>query len=107
MDTAYIGVNGHVLAIDKRAGGIRWQTRLGGSFSSCGFVSIATDGEQVFAHTNGKLFCLEARTGRLLWSNALPGMGYGVATICATLGTAAGVPEYYHEQQSESAAPSS
>jgi len=85
MDTAFIGVQGHVLAITKETGEIRWKTHLDGGFGES-FVSVATDGVFVFAHTRGKLFGLAADSGVLLWKNDLPGLGYGIASICATAG---------------------
>jgi len=87
MNTAFIGVQGHVLAIKKETGEVLWQSPLNGGFGNA-FVSLATDGTFVFAHSRGKLFCLDARSGGLLWTNELPGLGYGLASICATLGPA-------------------
>ena len=87
MDTAFIGVQGHVLSIKKATGEVVWKTRLGGGFGES-FVSLACDGALVFAHTRGHLFCLEAKAGTILWENDLPGLGYGTACICASEGTA-------------------
>jgi outer membrane protein assembly factor BamB len=62
-----------------------WKTHLAGGFGDA-FVSLASDGTFVFAHTRGKLFCLDASSGALLWTNDLPGLGYGFASICAIPG---------------------
>ena len=102
MNTAYVGVHGHVLALDKRTGQEVWKTNLSGAFSA-GFVSLATDGELVFAHTGGKLYCLDAKTGRICWKNDLPGLGYETATICAAADAADSQIAFHHEQQARSA----
>jgi len=85
MDTAFIGVQGHVLAIKKESGEVLWRTHLDGGFGDS-FVSLGTDGTFVFAHTRGKLYCLDATSGQLLWQNDLPGLGYSIASICAMAG---------------------
>lgn len=87
MDTVLIGVQGHVASIKKETGEVLWKTHLGGGFGDA-FVSLASDGSFVFAHTRGKLFCLDANSGVLLWTNDLPGLGYGIVSICAIPGTA-------------------
>ncbi|HEY0456371.1 MAG TPA: PQQ-binding-like beta-propeller repeat protein [Verrucomicrobiae bacterium] len=85
MNTAFLGVQEHVLAIKKGSGDILWRTHLDGGFGDS-FVSLATDGTFLFAHTRGKLYCLDAASGQLLWQNDLPGLGYGLASICAMVG---------------------
>src|SRR3954462_12165425 len=92
MDTAFIGVQGNVLAINKETGEALWQTNLGGGFGDS-FVSLGTDGVFVFAHSRGSLFCLNAATGEVLWTNDLPGLGYGMASICATAGPTDSQPQ--------------
>lgn len=86
METTFVGVQGHVVGIKKETGELLWKTHLDGGFGDS-FVSLATDGALVFAHTRGKLFCLDASSGQLLWKNDLPGLGYGMASICALAGT--------------------
>ncbi len=87
METAFIGVQGHVVAVNKQSGQIVWQTKLGGGFGDS-FVSLACDGDLVLAHTRGHLFALDCQTGAIRWDNKLPGLGYGTATICAHVCTA-------------------
>jgi outer membrane protein assembly factor BamB len=86
MDTVLIGVQGHVASIKKETGELSWKTHIAGGFGDA-FVSLASDGTFIFAHTRGKLFCLDASSGELLWTNDLPGLGYGIASICAIPGT--------------------
>ena len=82
MKTAFVGVRGHVLALDKSTGEVIWKTSLGSGYSE--FVTLATDEEYVFAHGVGKVFCLRADDGQILWKNDLPGLGYGIASLCVT-----------------------
>ena len=73
----YIGIKGHVLAIDGATGTERWRTKLKGS----AFVHVVSDGHRLFASAQGELFCLDGATGAILWTNRLPGMGLGLASI--------------------------
>jgi len=46
------------------------------------FVTVSSDGERVYAYSGGHLTALDMDTGRVLWTNGLPGYGYGLGTIC-------------------------
>jgi outer membrane protein assembly factor BamB len=76
-----IGVKHSVSAVSKADGHLLWTTKLPGGLGS-DFVTVACDGERVFAHGSGQLFCLDLPSGRLLWTNELRGYGYGLASIC-------------------------
>jgi hypothetical protein len=76
-----IGVKHTVSAVSKADGHVLWTTKLPGGLGS-DFVAVACDGERVFAHSSGQLFCMELSSGRMLWANELRGYGYGLATIC-------------------------
>jgi outer membrane protein assembly factor BamB len=76
-DYVYVGMNGHVTAIHKKAGLQAWRTRLRGS----GFVTLLVDGDLILAHNCGFLFALDTVTGRELWQNDLPGLGYGLGML--------------------------
>jgi outer membrane protein assembly factor BamB len=80
-DTILLGVKNRVALIEKASGAILWSTRLPGGMGK-DFVTVTSDGKQVFAHTQGLLHCLDFETGRLLWTNELKGYGYGIASIC-------------------------
>ncbi len=87
-DILLIGLKSRITAISIANGQQIWSTeipvRLGGDF-----VTILADGVKVFAYSSGHLHCLELATGRLLWSNKLPGLGYGLATLCLPSGGSA------------------
>lgn len=76
-----VGVRHSVSAISKSNGSVLWTTKLQGGIGG-DFVSVACDGERVFAHSGGKLYRLDLSTGRILWVNELRGFGYGLASIC-------------------------
>jgi outer membrane protein assembly factor BamB len=76
-----IGVKHTVCAVSKANGASLWTTKLPGGLGG-DFVTVACDGERVFAHSSGQLFCLDLWSGRMLWTNELRGYGYGLASIC-------------------------
>jgi PQQ-like domain len=87
-DILLLGLKSRVTAISKTNGQQMWSTeipvRLGGEF-----VTLLCDGSKVFAYSSGRLHCLELATGSILWSNKLPGLGYGLATLCLSHGDSA------------------
>jgi outer membrane protein assembly factor BamB len=83
-NTLFVGVNAHVVAIDKSTGATLWQTKLkGGLTSGARFVSLLVQDGRVYAHTYGELFCLDQETGAILWKNGLGGLGYDMATLAS------------------------
>lgn len=76
-DVLFIGIGGHVVAIDAAAGHELWRTRVKrGSYVT---VHIAPDA--IYAGAGGELFCLDPATGALRWNNRLPGLGLGLVTF--------------------------
>jgi len=95
-NTLFVGVKGHVAAIDKLDGSVLWKTQLTGAMSmGHRFVTVLVEGERVYAHCHGELFCLDASTGKQLWNNKLEGLGYDIATL-AVEGKAAPSPAAAH-----------
>ncbi len=93
-DCIFIGLNGRVSAIEKRNGRTLWETRLKKGISSSGtFVTLLVEEERIYAHTYGELYCLDTETGKLLWTNNLPGLGFDIGCLatkaCATSATPA------------------
>lgn len=80
-DVFLIGVRHSVSAISKSNGAILWTTKLQGGVGG-DFVTVACDGDRVFAHSGGALYGLDLSTGRVLWRNELRGFGYGLTSIC-------------------------
>jgi len=77
-----IGVKHSVSAVSKANGSILWTTKLSRGAAGGDFVTVACDGEHLFAHSGGELYRLDLSTGRVLWKNELRGFGYGLASIC-------------------------
>lgn len=70
-----------VLAFERETGVRLWQTALKSGWTKQDFVSLVADDRRVYATTFGELFCLDLFTGRLLWTDRLEGMGYGIASL--------------------------
>lgn len=77
-----LGLKQSVTAIAKHDGQTLWKTELPTTLSGDDFVTVLSDGRLVFAHTEGKLHCLDLANGQVLWSNDLKGYGYGIASLC-------------------------
>lgn len=80
-DVIFMGLNSRVVALNKGNGQILWDTKLGGVLGD-GFISINSDGQHVFAFCKGQIYCLDASSGAIVWTNELKGYGYGIASIC-------------------------
>ena len=77
IEPLFIGVGGHVVAIDIATGQELWRTRL----KRGTFVTVLRVGPRVVAGANGELFCLDAASGEILWHNRLPGLGWGLIAM--------------------------
>ena len=77
----FIGIRGHVLALDRSTGQELWRTRLTGDF-----VNVVLDSGDLYATASGELHCLDAATGQVRWSNELRGLGRGLISIAASDG---------------------
>lgn len=110
-DVLLLGLKQSVSAISKLDGRSLWKTALPGSLAGDDFVTVLSDEQRVFAHTKGKLHCLDLANGQVLWSNDLPHFGYGIASLCfpggPTAPDAARVKKQILERQQSSAAAAS
>ncbi|HEV7239012.1 MAG TPA: PQQ-binding-like beta-propeller repeat protein [Thermoanaerobaculia bacterium] len=73
----YIGLGGHVLAIDRATGAEIWRCKL----RSSSFVTIAVEPDAIYAGANGELFCIDPATGSIRWHNKLKGLGISVVAF--------------------------
>lgn len=94
-----LGIKNSVVAFDRKDGRIAWTSKLPASGVGGDFVSLHADGIQVFAYAGGQLSCLELTTGRILWTNPLKGLGYGMATL-TTPGAGSGQTALHAMQRS-------
>jgi outer membrane protein assembly factor BamB len=75
--TLFLGVGGHVVAIDAATGEEIWRTKL----KSTTFTTVWSDGKRVYAGAQGELFCVDAAAGNVLWHNTLKGLGRGIVAF--------------------------
>ncbi|NVJ51466.1 MAG: PQQ-binding-like beta-propeller repeat protein [Gammaproteobacteria bacterium] len=77
MDRLFLGINSHVVCIDKKAGTELWRTKL----KSSTITNVCCDEGKLFAYAGGHLFCLNADSGAIIWENPLKGLGYRTCII--------------------------
>lgn len=70
----FIATNGFVCALDPATGGELWRTKLPRLRGQ--LVSLMFSDGLLFAGCAGNVFCVEVRSGRVLWNNTMPGTGY-------------------------------
>jgi outer membrane protein assembly factor BamB len=103
----FAGVKGQVAAIDKSSGQTLWTAKLKTGLITSGFVTLLVEENKVYAHTNGELYCLDIASGQVLWKNALPGMGYEIASLATTAGASSpGAAAIIRKRASDSTAAS-
>lgn len=73
----FVGMRGHVLALDRGTGAERWRTKL----LRGDFVTLLEDGARLYAAAGGSIFALDATTGTVLWTNPMPSLGFGIASL--------------------------
>jgi outer membrane protein assembly factor BamB len=79
LNFVFTGIKGCVLALDESTGTQIWKTWL----KSSDFVNLMLSEDKLYATTLGEIFCLDPRTGQILWQNSLKGMGRGLVCIAA------------------------
>jgi outer membrane protein assembly factor BamB len=73
----YVGIGGHVVALDPGTGEEIWRRKL----RSSTFVTVQVAGDAVLAGAAGELYCLDAMTGTIRWHNRLKGLGMGLVAF--------------------------
>jgi hypothetical protein len=73
----FIGVGGHLVAVDPATGAETWRTKL----KAASFVTVFVSNGRVFAGAGGELFCVDPATGHVIWRNRLPRLGTGVVAF--------------------------
>lgn len=84
QDRIFLGVGGHVVALNVIDGHELWRIKLTGMWSS-GFVTGVTLLEgRLYATSNGEITCLDPATGRVHWHNGLAGLGTGFIAVAGS-----------------------
>lgn len=73
----YVGLGGHVVAIDRATGAEIWRCKL----RSSSFVTISVEADAIYAGANGELYCVDPATGSIRWHNRLKGLGTSVVAF--------------------------
>ncbi len=105
-DVIFMGLNSRVIALNRSSGQTLWDCKLGGVLGD-GFISLTSDGQRVFAFCKGQIYCLDASSGNIVWTNELKGFGYGIASVCIPGFPTAPDPAAYAKMQSDGRSSSS
>ncbi len=84
----YVGIKGHVIALERTTGTELWRVKLEGVRARMSdFVYLYQDEDQLYAAYNGEVYCLDPRSGTVVWHNQLRGLGTGLASLLAESAT--------------------
>lgn len=73
-EVLYVGTGRYVAALYRDTGVEIWRKPLPSGAS--GVVSLLLKGKQLFVGHSGRVYCLDADTGHMLWDNNLPKTGF-------------------------------
>lgn len=99
-DRVFIGVGGHVVALDPATGLEIWRTKL----KSSAIVTVSLAEDRILAGAGGELFCLDSGSGAILWHNRLRGLGLGIVAFTGGSETVAGAAAEAQRQAAQAAA---
>jgi len=79
-DDLIIAIKGTVLSINPLTGHETWRSKSLGPAGQA--VTLLTLGSRhIIAGHHGEVHCLDRTSGRLIWTNSLKGLGYGLVTL--------------------------
>lgn len=102
MTKLFLGINNHVVCLNKQDGAELWKTKL----RSSTITNVYFDNDCVFAYSGGHLFCLDTQNGEIIWENQLRGLGYGTCIIASEHQSSAVIANQVAAQQAGAAASS-
>lgn len=73
----FVGIGGHVAALDRLSGVEVWRTKVKGN----DFVNVCFVEGKLYATSGGEITCLDKYTGAVVWHNKLKGLGTGLVTV--------------------------
>jgi outer membrane protein assembly factor BamB len=76
----FIGIGGHIVAINTGTGEEIWRSQLK---RSADHATVWFDGTHLYGAASGELFGLNPATGDILWRNKLKGLGTGIIAFPA------------------------
>ena len=79
MGKLFLGINNHVVCLNKVNGEELWKTKLKRST----ITNVCYEDNKVFAYSGGHFFCLNASDGSVVWENPLKGLGYSTCIIAS------------------------
>lgn len=80
MDLIHVGIGNQIAALDSFDGTEVWRTKLP-RHGHGSFVSLTLRDGRLYAGLFGVVYCLDALTGTLLWTNSMKGTGYGLVSF--------------------------
>lgn len=86
----YVGIKTSVLALDRKTGEPVWSVKLPVKYPGStvsGLANVWCDADALFASCAGEIFCLEPKTGTIVWHNLLKKMGTGFVSIATEGGS--------------------
>ncbi len=86
-DRLYIGIGGHIVAIQASTGEEIWRTKL----RRTSFVTVCVRPGAVFGGAAGHLYCLDPATGAIRWHNGLDGLGTSLVSFGDHMSAAAAI----------------
>ncbi len=86
-DRLYIGIGGHVVAIEASTGQELWRTKL----RRTSFVTVMVRNDAIFGGAAGHLYCLDPATGAIRWHNGLDGLGTSLVSFGDPVAAAAAI----------------
>jgi outer membrane protein assembly factor BamB len=82
----YVGIKRSVLALDRKTGEIRWSVKLPVKYPNStvsGLANVWCDADALYASCAGEIYCLDPKSGAIVWHNILKGMGTGFVSIAS------------------------
>lgn len=93
QERIFLGIGGHVVALNRFDGRELWRTKLGGMWSSGFVTSVTLLDDRLYATSNGEITCLDPRTGEVKWHNGLSGLGTGFIAVAGGSSALAGAEQ--------------
>lgn len=111
-EAVYVATNGFVISLSAASGEENWRVKLPKG-TNANPVTLLLKGERLLVGGSGRVWCLDRRSGAVLWENGLPKTGFHAVLLAmegATGGADGGsavVAEVKRQQEAAAAASAS